>query len=63
MSLTSAIIIIIMTFLFLFGRFKKEDSIHHSRAILWEAVHFPLHFFLLLLLAGIVVSSNFFYSN
>ena len=52
----TAITVIVFTFLFLFGRFKKEDSIHYSRALMWESVHFPLHFCLLLLLAAMVVS-------
>ena len=55
--LTLAIMIIVFTFLFLFGRFNREDHVHHSRVIIWETVHFPLHFFLLLLLAGLVVSA------
>ena len=49
-----AIFILGMLWHVLFGRFDKADRISQVRAILWEGVHFPLHFAMLLLLAAIV---------
>jgi len=54
----SAIAMIYLLWIFIFSRFRTEDEIDQRRALLWEAVHFPLHLGLLLLLAAIVVSRS-----
>lgn len=54
-----AIGIYYMIWAFMFSRFRREDRIGGRRAYLWEIVHFPLHFGLLLLLAATVVSDSF----
>ena len=43
-----------MLWTFLFGRFDRQDKVSQTRVLLWEGVHFPLHFSILLLLAGMV---------
>ena len=44
-----------MIFVYLFGQFKKEDKTSQTTALAWEAIHLPLHFILLLLLAAMTV--------
>jgi hypothetical protein len=41
-------------FLFLFG--DQAAPLSHTRAVIWQAIHLPLHFCLLLLLSAMVVS-------
>ncbi|ORX33247.1 hypothetical protein BD324DRAFT_640417 [Kockovaella imperatae] len=53
-QLVLAIFILVMLWHILFGRFDKSDKVSPVRALLWEGVHFPLHFALLLLLAAMV---------
>ena len=55
-AIMSGILIIVITFLYLFGTFKGEETVTFTRTFLWEAIHFPLHFCILLVLASIVVS-------
>ena len=43
-----------MLWTLLFGRFDRQDKVSQTRALFWESIHFPLHFSILLLLAGIV---------
>ncbi|ORY31942.1 hypothetical protein BCR39DRAFT_524717 [Naematelia encephala] len=49
-----AIGIIYLLWCFLFARFRVEDVVNPQRALLWESLHFALHFALLLLLAALV---------
>jgi hypothetical protein len=44
-----------MIWMYLFGDFQRSHQIPQARALVWEFIHFPLHFGLLLLLAAIVV--------
>jgi hypothetical protein len=39
---------------FLFGNFHKHDNMSHKRGLLWEGIHFPLHFGILLFFASLV---------
>lgn len=41
---------------FLFAHFRKSDTVGPFKSALWEAVHFPLHFGILLVLAALIVS-------
>ncbi|WWC57883.1 uncharacterized protein I303_100418 [Kwoniella dejecticola CBS 10117] len=50
-----AICIMYLLFIFLFSRFQPSSTISADRALLWETIHFPMHFNLLLLLAAMVV--------
>ncbi|KAK8845345.1 hypothetical protein IAR55_006058 [Kwoniella newhampshirensis] len=48
------ILIMFLLFSFLLSRFRPEDVVHHRRIVIWEAIHFPMHFNLLLLIAAMV---------
>ncbi len=43
---------------FLFADFKPKETIGPRRGFVWEAIHLPLHFALLLLIAAIVVRQH-----
>ncbi|WWC85579.1 uncharacterized protein L201_000443 [Kwoniella dendrophila CBS 6074] len=49
-----AITIMYLLFTFLFARFDPAVKVPPRRALIWEAIHFPMHFNLLLLLAALV---------
>ncbi|WVF66243.1 hypothetical protein IAT40_000983 [Kwoniella sp. CBS 6097] len=49
-----AISIMYLLFAFLFGRFDSGGDVRESKILMWEALHFPMHFNLLLLLAAMV---------
>ncbi|KAL1408140.1 hypothetical protein Q8F55_004943 [Vanrija albida] len=48
------ILVMVNIWSFLFSNFRPEDAISPNRTTVWELVHFPLHFGMLLLLAGLV---------
>ncbi|WWD22293.1 hypothetical protein CI109_106784 [Kwoniella shandongensis] len=48
------IVVMYLLFCFLLSRFRPEDDVHHRRLFFWEAIHFPMHFNLLLLIAAMV---------
>ncbi|KAL1410541.1 hypothetical protein Q8F55_004554 [Vanrija albida] len=59
------LVILIMYHLwsFLFSNFRSTDAINPYRTLVWEFVHFPLHFALLLLMASLtnmIVATTFF---
>ncbi|OCF41737.1 hypothetical protein I317_04441 [Kwoniella heveanensis CBS 569] len=49
-----AISIMYLLFAFLFGKSDCCGDVRESKVLLWEALHFPMHFNLLLLLAAMV---------
>nr|XP_019048481.1 hypothetical protein I302_02253 [Kwoniella bestiolae CBS 10118]OCF27411.1 hypothetical protein I302_02253 [Kwoniella bestiolae CBS 10118] len=49
-----AIMIMYLLFTFLFTRFDPSMKVDSRRALIWETLHFPMHFNLLLLLAALV---------
>ncbi|WWC97372.1 hypothetical protein V866_004251 [Kwoniella sp. B9012] len=49
-----AIMIMYLLFTFLFTRFDPATKVDSCRALIWEIIHFPMHFNLLLLLAALV---------
>nr|XP_019006201.1 uncharacterized protein I203_01526 [Kwoniella mangroviensis CBS 8507]OCF69662.1 hypothetical protein I203_01526 [Kwoniella mangroviensis CBS 8507] len=49
-----AIMIMYLLFTFLFTRFDPSRKVDSCRALIWETIHFPMHFNLLLLLAALV---------
>ncbi|WWD06143.1 hypothetical protein V865_004228 [Kwoniella europaea PYCC6329] len=51
-----AIMIMYLLFTFLFTRFDPSRKVDSCRALIWETIHFPMHFNLILLLAALVVS-------
>ncbi|WRT65361.1 uncharacterized protein IL334_002304 [Kwoniella shivajii] len=51
-----SITIIYLLFGFLFTRFDPKEGINNARSAMWQILHFPLHFNLLLLLAALVNS-------
>ena len=51
-----AILIVYMLWSFLCSRFDKNARVNDRNVKLWELLHFPLSFGLLLLLGAIVVS-------
>ncbi|WRT63428.1 uncharacterized protein IL334_000333 [Kwoniella shivajii] len=53
-----AISIMYLLFTFLFTHFDPKIKIGTRCALVWEAIHFPMHFNLLLLLAALVVSMS-----
>lgn len=52
------IFVIFCIWTFLFFHFRKTDTISNRRSALWEIVHFPLHFAILLLQAAMIVSAS-----
>lgn len=50
------VLILYLLWAFLFGWFDKNDHTGHGRAIIWQIIHFPLTFGILLLVAAMVVS-------
>ncbi|KAK4684398.1 hypothetical protein P7C73_g5782, partial [Tremellales sp. Uapishka_1] len=50
----SAITIMIMLWCFLFARFDQDEEISAKRNLLWQGIHLPLHFGLLLFIAAMV---------
>lgn len=55
-SLCVAVAIAYLLYVFLFSRFRKDEGTGRKRAIMFELIHFPLTFGLLLLFGSIVVS-------
>ncbi|KAL1409325.1 hypothetical protein Q8F55_003307 [Vanrija albida] len=48
------IFVIFCIWTFLFFNFRKTDTVSSRRSAVWEMVHFPLHFVILLLLASMI---------
>lgn len=40
----------------MFANYDNEDEVDQGRILLWEVLHFPLLFCLLLMISGLVVS-------
>lgn len=50
------ILVIFLLWVFLFSHFDKRDQTGHGRAVLWQVMHFPLSFSILIMLGAMVVS-------
>lgn len=57
-SLISVIGIMYNIWGFLFSNFSLADAKDSSGIWGWELIHFPLHFAILLLISGLIVSSE-----
>lgn len=51
----TVICILFYLWIFLFADLRKDDHVESKRGWMWEAIHFPLLFCVLLFLAGMVV--------
>lgn len=48
------IVVVYLLWSFLFSNFNKNDHTGHGRVAIWQTLHFPLTFGILLLMAGMV---------